>query len=106
MALTRRKVRRPMRGASMTAPYALASPLWAGRGGNLRSSPAGRGRVVNRLADAQVRSTPADGAFHGLVDLGVGGLRLPGQQGRGRHDLAGLAVAALRHVEVHPRSLE
>ena len=34
------------------------------------------------------------------------GLRLLVEQRRGRHDLAGLAVAALRHVDLLPRQLQ
>jgi hypothetical protein len=36
------------------------------------------------------------------VDVGVGRLRLLLEQSRRRHDLAGLAVAALRHIERQP----
>src|SRR5262245_50556854 len=38
----------------------------------------------------------------GVVDVGVGRLRLLAQQRRHRHDHAGLTVAALRHVVVEP----
>src|SRR5262245_2843629 len=39
------------------------------------------------------------------VDVGIGGLRLLLEQRRHRHDHAGLAVAALRHVMLDPRLL-
>ena len=59
-------------------------------------------RAVDGRADALVGAAAADVAGHRGVDVGVGGLRLRGEQRRGRHDLAGLAVAALRHVELDP----
>ena len=39
------------------------------------------------------------------VDVGVGRMRLFGQERRGLHDLADLAVAALGDVARHPRAL-
>ena len=55
--------------------------------------------LVNGGADARVGGAAADVAGHGGVDVGV---RRPGrlrQQRDRRHDLAGLTVAALRHVQ-------
>lgn len=40
--------------------------------------------------------------MHGLVDVLIAGLGLLGQQSAGRHNLAGLAVAALGHIVPHP----
>ena len=40
-----------------------------------------------------------------FVDVGVGGVRLLGEQRRDRHDHSGLAVAALRHLLIEPRLL-
>src|SRR5687768_8054679 len=53
------------------------------------------GRPLDGGADPRVGRATADVARHGGVDVGVGGLGLLGQQRRGRHDLARLAVAAL-----------
>src|SRR5882672_4982923 len=56
---------------------------------------------VHGGADALVGATAAD-VGHGLVDVRVGRLRFLGEErGRG-HDLAGLAVAALRDVDLRP----
>ena len=41
-----------------------------------------------------------------LIDVLIGWLRRFRQQRRGRHDLTGLAVAALRHVSIDPRLLQ
>src|SRR5579872_508657 len=69
---------------------------------SLRLAVAGRG--VDRGADARVGAAAAD-VRHGVVDVGVGRLRVLLEQRRGRHDLARLAVAALRHVVREPRLL-
>src|SRR4051812_22980858 len=55
------------------------------------------GSHVNRFADALAGAAATD-VGHRLVDVLVGRVRLLLQQRRRRHDLAGLAVAALRHV--------
>src|SRR5262245_27178770 len=62
------------------------------------------GGHVHRGPDALIRAAPAD-IRHGLVDVPVGRVRLLLQERRCRHDLAGLAVAALWHVERRPGSL-
>src|SRR6266545_1438250 len=56
---------------------------------------------LHRRPDALVGTAPAD-VGHGVVDVLVGRLRFPLQQRRRGHDLPGLAVAALRHVERGP----
>src|ERR1043165_8550706 len=60
---------------------------------------------MNRLPDAEVGRAPADVAGHRLIDLRVGRLGILLEQRRGAHDLARLAVAALRDVELLPRPL-
>ena len=60
---------------------------------------------MHRGADALVGAAAADVAAQRGVDVGVGGLGLRGQQRRGRHDLARLAVAALHHVQLGPGPL-
>src|SRR5689334_20910240 len=62
------------------------------------------GGLMHRLADALIRPAAAD-VGHRLVDFGVGGFRLLLQECDGGHDLAGLAVAALRHVYAEPSLL-
>src|SRR6266853_4339115 len=58
-------------------------------------------RHVHAGADALIGAAAAD-VGHGRVDVGVGGVRILLEQRTGRHDLPGLAVAALRHVELRP----
>jgi hypothetical protein len=60
----------------------------------------------DRGADAVIGAAPADIAAHCGIDLGVARVRIAGQQFGGRHDLPGLTIAALRHVELHPRRLQ
>src|SRR5207249_8201080 len=45
-------------------------------------------------------------AAHRRVDIGIGGPFLFGEERGGGHDLPGLAIAALRHVELLPRRLQ
>src|SRR2546430_6951447 len=65
-----------------------------------------RRRLLDRGADPRVGPAATDVAAHGLVDLGVGRLRRAlEERGRG-HDLAGLAIAALRHAHADPPRLQ
>src|SRR5882757_3063392 len=57
---------------------------------------------MDRVFDALVTAAAADIARHGFADLVVGGLWIFHQQRGGLHDLAGLAVAALRDVDLAP----
>ena len=61
-----------------------------------------RGGVVDGCPYAHVGGAAAQIAAHRLVDLRVGGVGVAAQQGDRRHDLAGLAEAALRHVQFAP----
>src|SRR5687767_4702622 len=63
------------------------------------------GRTMNRLADARIGSAAADVAGHRAVDIGVAGFGVLLEQRDGGHDLAGLAVTALGHVQLDPRLL-
>src|SRR6201996_593972 len=63
------------------------------------TSSAGDG--VNRFTHLLEGAAAAD-IGDGVVDVGIGWLRLVLQQRRHRHDHAALAVAALRHVEADP----
>src|SRR6266478_6812777 len=63
------------------------------------------GRVLDSLADSHISAAATDVPRHGGVDIAVGRVRLGGEQRRRGHDLAGLAIAALRHLEIEPRLL-
>lgn len=58
------------------------------------------------LPDARVGAAAADIAGHGLIDLGIAGIRVAGEQGHRRHDLTRLAIAALGHVHLQPDALD
>src|SRR6267142_2631479 len=62
------------------------------------------GGHVHRRADALIRSAAAD-VGHRRVDVRVARLRCFLQERRRSHDLSGLAIAALRHVDRRPRLL-
>src|ERR1700731_4461382 len=63
-------------------------------------------RIADRDMDALITAASTDVAVHGLVDLLVGRRRRLCQQRRRLHDLAGLAVAALRHADIAPGDLD
>src|SRR5215831_15713405 len=60
---------------------------------------------MNGGADALIGAAAADVAAHGGIDFGIRRLRDPCEQGRSRHDLPGLTVAALRNIELDPGAL-
>src|SRR6185369_17055073 len=62
-------------------------------------------RVLDRGANALIRPAAADVAVHRLIDVVVARTLGLFQQRRGLHDLASLAIAALRHVGGAPRLL-
>src|ERR1043166_3083515 len=62
------------------------------------------GRHMHGRADALIGATAAD-VGHTPVHAAIGRLRCFLEQCRGGHDLAGLAIAALRHVDREPRLL-
>src|SRR5215207_7440603 len=59
-------------------------------------------RALDRANDPLVGAAAADVGAHVLDDLGAGGLRFLLEQIGRAHDLAGLAVSALRHVLGEP----
>src|SRR3954447_5039306 len=61
---------------------------------------------MDGAADGLISTAAADVVAHGFVDISVGGVRGLGEEGSGGHDLAGLAVAALRDVLRDPGLLE
>src|SRR5882762_7869765 len=64
------------------------------------------GGVLDSLANSDIRAAAADVSGHGGVDIAIGRVRLGGEQRRRRHDLAGLAIAALRHLQLDPGLLD
>src|SRR5882762_1534610 len=64
------------------------------------------GGVLDSLADSHISAAPTDVPRHGGVDIAIGRVRVGGEQGGGGHDLAGLAVAALRHLQLDPGLLD
>src|SRR5215471_17445219 len=60
------------------------------------------GRAMDRASNRLVGAAAADVAAHGLVDVSVGRIWRAREQCGGGHDLAALAIAALRHVDLQP----
>jgi hypothetical protein len=60
---------------------------------------------VDCVFNALVSPAAADVAGHSLFYLTIGGLWIFQEQGRGLHDLPGLAITALRHIQLSPRFL-
>src|SRR5713101_1497265 len=63
-------------------------------------------RVLDSLADSDIRTAATYVTRHGCVDIAVGRLGIGGEQRRRGHDLAGLAIAALRHLKLDPGLLD
>src|SRR5260370_24251665 len=59
-------------------------------------------RALDPGADARIGPAATDVSGHGIVDIAIGRVGLGGEQRRRGHDLAGLAIAALRHLEIDP----
>src|SRR3954447_5538036 len=57
---------------------------------------------LDGFANADVGAATADVPAHGLIDVGVCRTRVACQQRRGRHDLSGLAIAALHDFVLEP----
>src|SRR5262245_12097299 len=64
------------------------------------------GSLLDRGADTRVGAAATDVARHRGVDVRIARLPVGGEQRARRHDLARLAVPALRHVERAPRRLD
>src|SRR3954468_4682631 len=64
-----------------------------------------RGKL-DRLADTDISPAAADIPAHGVIDIGIRGMRITRQQRRRRHDLSGLTVAALHDFMIEPRFLD
>src|SRR2546427_13084290 len=63
-------------------------------------------RVLDSLADSHISTAAADVPRHRGVDVAVGRVGFGGEQSRRGHDLAGLAITALRHLERDPGLLD
>jgi hypothetical protein len=63
------------------------------------------GGAMDGFSDALVRSAAANVAAHEIVDVSVGGFWFFCEQRDSRHNLSGLAVAALRNVFFDPSDL-
>src|SRR5438105_7739867 len=61
---------------------------------------------MNGATNPWIRAAAADVAGHGLVNVFITGLWLLAQQNRGAHQLARLAVAALRNIFFYPGALQ
>src|SRR5258706_4600937 len=59
-------------------------------------------RALDPGADACIGPAATDVSGHRTVDIAIGRVGVGGEQGRCGHDLAGLAVAALRHLQLDP----
>src|SRR5258706_6212126 len=63
-------------------------------------------RVLDSFADSRIGAAATDVPGHGGVDVAIGRVGLAGEQRCRRHDLARLAVAALRDLQLDPRLLD
>src|SRR6516164_3817149 len=64
--------------------------------------PVGARGALDRLADAHIGAAAADVSCHRRVDVGIVGMRRVREQRRRRHDLTGLAIAALNDFQIQP----
>src|SRR5712691_2630980 len=63
-------------------------------------------RVLDSLADSHISTAATDVPRHGGVDIAIGRVGVGGEQRRCGHDLAGLAIAALRYLQRDPGLLD
>src|SRR2546427_12523451 len=63
-------------------------------------------RVLDSLADSHISTAAADVPRHRGVDVAVGRVGVGREQRRRGHDLAGLAIAALRDFQRDPGLLD
>src|ERR1700712_967815 len=64
-----------------------------------------RGKL-DRFANAYIGPAAADIPAHGVINIGIRGIRITGKQRRRRHDLSGLTVAALHNFMFKPGLLD
>src|SRR5277367_4824253 len=65
-----------------------------------------RGGILDRRSNPLIGPASTDIAAHRVVDVLVVRVGRRGEEGRCRHDLARLAIAALRHVMPEPGRLD
>src|SRR5882757_2323600 len=70
------------------------------------SLPARLRGLLDRFANADIGAAAANVAGHRVVDIGIGRTWVARDERRSRHDLAGLAVAALHDLPVEPGLLD
>src|SRR6266852_8095342 len=59
-------------------------------------------RMLDSLADSHISAAATDVPRHGGIDIAIGRVWFGGEQRRRGHDLAGLAIAALRYLQIDP----
>src|ERR1700674_1391949 len=98
--------------ARPNAPSSACSPTSFGPATAISSkrmgfsySDQGARRILDGGTDALIGATAADIAGHRVVDVGIARPLVHLEQADGAHDLAALAVAALRHIVLDPRGL-
>src|ERR1700691_4972872 len=79
-------------GSWMVEAYIAESP----------STELGLSSMFDGRANAHIRAAPANVSRHGRINVGIFRMRGGVEQSRRRHDLPGLAVAALDHFQVQP----
>src|SRR5882672_5316736 len=95
------RVRRQLPRLSSGIPAVLPSPVRSSRPPCVQFSG-----PMNGLSNARVGSATADVAAHRFVNIFIRGFVNLRQQHGCAHDLPGLAVPALRHVQLDPRLLQ
>src|SRR5262245_31051886 len=101
-AVSLRKARRGAEtGPRSSIDAALISALLAAGAGR-RAARGNARRLLDRGTDTRICPAPADVAGHRAVDIRVTRPGRARQQSAGGHDLARLAIAALRNVECEP----
>src|SRR5258708_14332415 len=59
-------------------------------------------RALDPGANAHIGPAATEVSGHRAFDIAIGRVGVGGEQRRGGHDLAGLAIAALRHLQLDP----
>src|SRR5918995_252131 len=72
----------------------------------MATSLSARRCLLDGLANANVGAATANVTGHRIVDVGIGWIGVGGKEFRSRHDLAGLAVAALNDLSIEPGLLD
>ena len=62
--------------------------------------------MLDPFADTDIGAAAAEIAGHRRIDRRIVGVRVGGEEGGSGHDLPGLAIAALNHLEIEPGFLD